>query len=652
MVDFGLSRGRDAFVRPGGDGFERYRAGQATIILDNSDERFNPFNIASPLYPHVTPGKSVRIAVKNGSAGTDWSLMRGKIADIQPYNQGSRRMVKIDVIDGQQFLRDRTVKIGLRSGDYPFTTGGAINTTGFWVDFILERANWPDEWPRTYDLLTDYSGQLVEGFTEDFYTQLAHAWFWNRDAMESVRELENTELGTFLHDRNGNARFFSQRKTYDNLINIDESEILRDISTPQPWETLRNRIEVTVGPIEIHEIDGIIGIGTGTELLWKVGGAGSGAVPIGAEGSVTFDAVFRWQNFDNIVPMNTFIDFDVNSSREGTGTDLTAQCRVLSGEIGNGATISLLNDSATDGFIIDLSLYGDAIYQEFESLVTAEDETSIGTYGTRVLKLQSPWMQAVDYAQAIADFLLENFKDPIPYPIIKIETRPALQFPLDLYTDVVHLTAGTLSLNKVYRIGKIDHDWLNNNGQAVVTTLKLEPYFAVDAPVLLDCNLYSPFSDLDETDATPVSPPLMDWTLAGDWVHDDLNSGAQEVGYLRCPISSAGDATDSATATISYTVVVNDVLSFWYRYADTAGHDPDDIAIRFIAETDDPEFVYSGSVPFVASANSGWLQFVGDFPEWMIGLEVTSLQFYRDDSFTDAGANFYLDSVCIGTRLT
>lgn len=643
MVDFSLSRGRDHLIAPNGQGFERYQAGKVSVTLDNSDGRYNPFNTLSPLYPYVTPGRSVRIAVKNTNTGTDYSLMRGKISDIQPYNTRGRKLVKIDVIDGQQFLADKTVKIGMRNAGYPFETGDAVNTTGFWVDLILERANWPeDEWPRTYVELTDYTGQLTPGSTEDFYTQLRFAWFWNRNAMEAIKELENTELGTFLHDRNGNAQFLSQHKTYDNLIDIDESEILTDITIPQPWETLRNRIEITVNPIQLNVVSPI-------PIVWSIAGTDDQAIPIAAESSFVVDASFRYFNY-TVVPANYAVVFTVNSLASGAGSNLTASCVAQISEVGDGATITILNNSVTDGFITSLYVSGDPVYGAFDSVMSAEDNDSIDIYSSRVLNIQSPWTQAADYGQEIADFLLEELKDPIPFPVIKIEARPSLQFPLDLYVDAIHLTADSLSINRVYRIGKISHDWLNDNGQAVLTILKLEPYFAVDAPEIIDCTLYSPFSDTAETVGTVVAP-LMDWTLSGDWEHSELISGAEEIGYIRCPLS-VEDVNDTAIANISYTVQANDVLSFWYRYGDTDGVDPEEIAMKFIADTADHENNYSGSVPFVAAQNSGWLQFVGDFPPWMIGQTVTTLKFYREFSFVVADANFYLDSVCIGTRLT
>lgn len=643
MVNLSLSRGRDHFIDSSGQGFERYSPGQATIILDNTTGRFNPFNTSSPLYPYVTPGKSCRILVQEGSGGDSHSLMRGRIADIQPYNQGNRKMVKIDVVDGQQFLAGRTVKIGINIGSDPPGTFTEVRSTGWWVDLILERAGWPEaEWPRTYDQLTDYTGNVGADDTENFYTLIQYAWMWLRDAMEGIREFENVELGTFLHDREGNARFLSQHFTYDQIIELDESQLLKDINTPQPWETLRNRIEVVVNPIDVHEVDGIIGAGTGTELLWRIGGTAQNAIPVASEDSFVVEASFRWQNFSNIVPVNTFIDFEVNTLANGTGTDLTSQCTVQVSEMGNGATVTLLNNSASDGYILLLAVYGDAIYAEFESVATAEDQDSIAIYGTRAFRLTSPWMQEPAYAQEIADFLLEQLKDPTQYPAIRIENRPDIQFGLDLYVDAVHLTCDTLDINRLYRIGKIEHSWLQPTGQATLTTLKLEPYYAVGADTVFDCTLSSPFDSTAETDCSG-SPAAgrMEWCLDTGWSWGATN-GVDFGGGIRCDLSNVntiGAYTNAAS--LSHTVILGQVVSFKYRWNGTNGGPGGSLSFRITMNSGDIVNV----VPYEAIVTGEWRQMIVEVPD--VGSVITELRFTKPATFVQGG-NLYIDNVCIG----
>jgi hypothetical protein len=43
----------------------------------------------------------------------------------------------------------------------------------------------------------------------------------------------------------------------------------------------------------------------------------------------------------------------------------------------------------------------------------------------------------------------------------------------------VDLNLATPGISGYYRIGKIEHRWLRENGQAVRTTYRLEPYFAL-----------------------------------------------------------------------------------------------------------------------------------------------------------------------------
>lgn len=52
-----------------------------------------------------------------------------------------------------------------------------------------------------------------------------------------------------------------------------------------------------------------------------------------------------------------------------------------------------------------------------------------------------------------------------------------MQFGRDLYRDRITLNAPTFGISGEYfRIGKIEHRWLRENGQAIRTLWKLEPY--------------------------------------------------------------------------------------------------------------------------------------------------------------------------------
>ena len=626
MADLSIIRGRDSLVERNGGGFARFRPGTAIALLNNSDGRYDPFNINSPLFPHVTPGKHVRIAVKNGNTGANYELMRGRIADIQPYNRGNVRMARIYVVDGLQFLSDRTIRIGTRQ------QGSAVIvdnrwSTGRWVDYILEMAAWPeDEWPRTYDLTGDHN--------DDTFKTLGFAWFWQRNTADAIRELEAAEgIGNFFHDREGNARFVGRKFTYDTILEIDESQLLTDITTPQPWETLRNRIEVEVNPIALHDLDAI---------LWELDD-----VPfVVAEGSFTIDVAFRYEHFSVALANSGWI-FTVNSAADGSGTNLTSQCSLQLSEAGDGTTIILLNNSVTDGYITSLSVTGDALYAAYKHVAHAENEDSIEIFDTRTFKISSPWLQESDFGQEVADYLVAHMGNAMMHPNVKLQNRPTLQFPVDLYVTQIHLTSPTMGLNRNYRAGKIEHKWLNANGQSVETALRLEPYFTpVDAESLgIDFVLQNDFSQnesflYDQTDCSGPPPAgMMEWCLGDEWegentLHVALNQNDFEECY-----------TDAE----SHVIQPGEVLYYEYRYQDSDTH-PFLPSVFLDIYTVEGGFVYQEGVPFeIVSGLGDWRPYYLDLTPW--GGQTISKISFTTGAAPVGSAVIYIDNVGIGVLL-
>src|SRR5512146_2232384 len=67
---YSLTRGRRAYLAANGTTFEGMQPGSVTLTLDNSDQRFDPYNSGSPIYGHVKPGREVCIKVKDLTSGT------------------------------------------------------------------------------------------------------------------------------------------------------------------------------------------------------------------------------------------------------------------------------------------------------------------------------------------------------------------------------------------------------------------------------------------------------------------------------------------------------------------------------------------------------------------------------------------------------
>lgn len=431
-------RGRQSLLNSGGTGFAHYEPGEAVIVLDNEDGRYDPWNVASPLYPDVRPGKFVRIAVTY--SGTTYEIMRGVIYDIQPMGNDKARLV---VRDGLQLLKDTTLEEGL----YQDERVSGVFPAGLSYEIMRDTSWNTTEWPLL------------------LYNSVKSLDYWwstvdNKSALTLLEELEDVEFGQFFHSRDGRAKFYARNQALTPTV-ITQDQILRDIVFPQPWEVIRNRVRVNAYTKVLDPVNAI---------LWEL----QDITSIGAGETLTFTATFR---YDQWQPCGASVIFNhtVNTKADGTGANITADVNLTYGEIGNGVTLTLENTGASDGYITLLKATGDAIYPPYVTTRILENTTSQADYGIRSFTLDNYWIESSEDARSYAYFVLTKLSDPLMYPTIQIEARPTVQFPLDL-ADLITLQVPAKGIDQTFRVGYIEHTWLRENGQAVRTKVKLEPY--------------------------------------------------------------------------------------------------------------------------------------------------------------------------------
>ena len=444
-VDLQVERGRDTLIESGG--WTRYRPGRAEITVDNSDGRFDPYNSSSPLYLKLVPGKFVRIYVRY--SGTDYNVMWGRIADIQPYNRGLIRLTRITVTDGLDFLRTAITSRGHINLQYGITS----------IYDLVSASDWPS---------TEWSVSAVTGGPE-----VGNTYFFKRNALQAITELADAIAGQFFHHADGQFRAYAANYTHANTTTINEDDLLRDIQITQPWENIVNDARI----FENSKAKSA----TSSEVLFDV----TQPVYIAAGTSVSWDAMFRYSQYYPVGGRNPSVGpagLDVNTASDGSGTDISGSCSIsalATAETGEGTTITVTNGSASNGYIIEAKVYGQAIYNPNPLVWTLTDASSLAAYGRRSFELDSPWVQGSEYAQTYRNWLLDELGTPRPLIRVALENQPALQWGRELYISRIRLIAPSLGIDDYYRIGSIKHEWLRPNGLAVRTTYQLEPYLAI-----------------------------------------------------------------------------------------------------------------------------------------------------------------------------
>ena len=449
MVDLTVRRGRDHYLKSGEGGFAHYDPGEAVALFDNEDGRYDPWNEDSPLYPYVKPGKFVRIKVLDDDEGDNYSVMYGTITDIQPIMYNGTPHARITIKDGLQWLADANASVGKRTAlDVKFAVGYILD---LYEEIDPSDTKWPeDEWAYYY------GGDSLDN-EKDYW------WCWGQNALEAIHEIEDAEMATFFHTRTGYAALRGRDYTYLRTKAVDESELLRDYAVPQPWDIMKNKVRIYAHPLVLDE--------DGPYTVWELGEI----LPIANGETIHMEAIFQYEGF-SLCGSGTGYSKTVNTDAGGAGADISANCDVeVDGGVGEGVIFDITNNSGSDGYILSLYFTSDLIYSPYELVRESYDEDSMEEYGQKSLIIDSRWLNSTDFAKDLANWLLERLSEPSPLPTIQVENRPGIQFYLDLY-DRMELTMGTLSIDEVFRVGKVEHRWLNPTGNAVRTVFKLEPY--------------------------------------------------------------------------------------------------------------------------------------------------------------------------------
>ena len=214
---FTISRGRKSEL-------DEYKAGVATILIDNNRGDYDPASHASPYYPNVKPMRQLRIRAAYG--GTTYTEFRGFIESWPMQVKGHvDEVVTLKAVDGFKILQ------GAKD-----STPQSTENSGTRVGNLLDEAGWPSA------LRTIGSGAItVPAYTPDCGSVL-----------QLIRTIKDSEGGQFYIAANGNATFrnrtyrsgLSSQGTFGDAIGeIPYHGITFAYDDAQIW----NRIEVTIG---------------------------------------------------------------------------------------------------------------------------------------------------------------------------------------------------------------------------------------------------------------------------------------------------------------------------------------------------------------------------------------------------------------------
>lgn len=429
-----IDRGRDFFINMDSTGYEPVSEGTLSITLDNSDDRYNPYNTGSPLYPNVNPGKKIYISVIDGSTGTEYACYTGTIDDIQPDTQSAT--VNITAVDLIKELQEQNISIPVEDA---ITFADA-------AEMVLAEAG-----------ITNYA-------VDNNLDSIPYWWVSDKTPFDALQEICDATLGTFFVGVDGKAKMYNRARPVSSVISLTQSEILKDIMIRQPWEVVRNAVDVKINTLT-EQSSGVI---------WTM--TDKPYVPAGTSLEVWGDYSYSNESCPAINVLNPVAttDYTMNTQANGTGTNKTSFFTVTKEDFGGSVKVTITNTGGVGAYVTLCQIKGQAITTPDPSTIKRTDPVSIALYKTRKFVIDNPWLQATSTGESLATVIIDLHANGRKFPMVKIQARPELQFAVDLF-DRINLDVAKLGISDAYRVGKIKHEWLHENGQDVITTLHLEP---------------------------------------------------------------------------------------------------------------------------------------------------------------------------------
>lgn len=450
LVGFTVRRGRQSTLY-GTEGYTYVQAGEFSLVLNDRDHRYDPFNTGSALYPDVKPHRKFKLQAVYG--GLTYNLITGFVRDIRPQSMRSEALVEGK--DGIDWLGQQKCARGSLQTDYAVSSA---------IDDLVSDAGWPfassSGWifPETFPMILGGSGIENNGDLLPYWWADPEKSVW-----QALTELAKAFAGDVFVASDGTFSYNARLYAAAPKLTISQVELLKDIELQQPWEEMRNDIAVTAFPRQATAAN--------TEI-WRLND-----IPlIGAGATLTIYANFQYQGeripASSVTTPASTTDYTANTLENGSGTDKTAQVAIVMTTYASSAKLEITNNDAAAVYLTLMKLRGTGLYAQSGVTALASDSTSQTAYGKLSLKIESIWLQEAQEAKNHADYAEVIYTADRRVAWVRIEQRPELQFGVDLF-DVVTIDIDELGIDGRYFVTYIEHAW--KAGEGCVTTWRIEP---------------------------------------------------------------------------------------------------------------------------------------------------------------------------------
>jgi len=373
----------------------RSKAGSCRILLDNSDGRFSPFNVSSPLHGKMLPGRRVRVTMRIG-AGAEIVTWQGYLESVSPIPGEVAGLATAELLAygplAHRCLQGR-VSIPMHTD---IETGAAVTE-------VLDAAGFPAA-DRAID-----AGQGTMS-----------RWWDSGTALQALRDLEETEAGFLRETKDGRVAFEDRAHRLSSPHTVPQASYGGGapgdlfVWNPEQGDVARgiaNHIEAEVRTFDVSE----------ETVLWTL----SGSPPAIAPGdTLTIKAQFPTPTSPSgyiAVSEWAMVDYEANSQADGLGTDLTEHVDAVSTKKATEQVLEFTNNGASTAYLVLCRCHGVAVVESDPVRVWAEDALSKSQYGEMPYSSLGRFLTNIAEAQDRCDHFLAIYKDPVP--IVSFDLR-------------------------------------------------------------------------------------------------------------------------------------------------------------------------------------------------------------------------------------
>jgi hypothetical protein len=346
----------------------------AEITLYNTAQQYSPESTGSPL----KIGRRLRIQVKPDLLSPLRTHFVGFIRSVKPTTgELGERLAVVRVTGAEEEYDETHILMPLQ-----------VNVT---ADEVLDRVF--DTTPLTR-IATDFEVGI------SLFSYVGDLWGDGITAASAIREMVEAERGRFYTTREGVAtfrnRYHLQSLTTPAATFIDDmGELEYDYGAG-----MMNSVRIRVRPRRLGAPDSV---------LWTLNS------PQLMRFGVTLEIIARLYDDRGqrigaltVLPLIPYTDYTANTLRDGTGDDRTPQLVVGLTLVSGGAVKLTLFNAGIDTLYVQpgMQIRGTPIYPGDSVLVAREDETAQLAHGIRTLSLSLPALDAIDEADAIAQYEL------------------------------------------------------------------------------------------------------------------------------------------------------------------------------------------------------------------------------------------------------